>query len=136
MDTFVKYILGELRMIADAPVSYVVAVVATALLIWWAMEWRYSGVISNRDSEINVIKTQRDAYREKLSGASPDQAAQRIDSLTREVANLRAREDHAHPFSKGFEAPVSLRRAFHFFTPIRLSGSHLLRCAVGRLSLL
>ncbi|MGM5020219.1 hypothetical protein [Tardiphaga sp. 367_B4_N1_1] len=56
--------------------------------IWWLMDWRYGGIltgrdgiISNKDSEIALLKGQRDDYKDKLSGATPDQAKARIDAL-------------------------------------------------------
>jgi hypothetical protein len=85
VEPFIKYILGEFRMIANAPVSYIVAVLGAALLIWIALGWRYDAIINNKDSEITLLKSQRDDYRDKLGGASPDQAKARIDDLERRI---------------------------------------------------
>ena len=70
-----------MRVISNAPVVFGAALLILAAGIWWAMDWRYSGVVTNRDAEISSLRTQRDEYKEKLSGASPDQAAQRIAAL-------------------------------------------------------
>jgi len=98
LDVFIKYILGEFRMIADAPVSFVVAVVAGSFLISLAMDWRYGGLISGRDTvistkeaELKLAIAQRDDYREKLGGASPDQAKARIDALEKRLARVEPR---------------------------------------------
>jgi hypothetical protein len=74
MEQFFKYVLGEIRVIADAPLIFITALLALAGAIWWAMDWRYAGIIVNRDSEIASLKTQRDDYRDnfanlKISGA-------------------------------------------------------------------
>jgi len=45
-------------------------------------------VIANRDSEISSLKTQRDEYKDKLSGATPDQAAQRVSALEIRIREL------------------------------------------------
>jgi hypothetical protein len=73
-------------------------VVLAALMfgaIWWLMDWRYGGIITgrdgiiaNKDSEIILLRGQRDDYKDKLSGATPDQAKARIDALE---ASLEAR---------------------------------------------
>lgn len=66
--------------------------------IWWLMDWRYGGVIAqrdgvinNRDSEITLLKGQRDDYKDKLSGATPDQAKARIDALEARLASVEPR---------------------------------------------
>ena len=66
MEQFFKYVLGEIRVIANAPLVFGTALLALAGAIWWAMDWRYSGIISNRDFEIASLKTQRDEYRDKF----------------------------------------------------------------------
>jgi hypothetical protein len=39
LEEFIKYILGEWRVIANAPVSFIVAVLVLGGIIWWAMSW-------------------------------------------------------------------------------------------------
>src|SRR5438105_854776 len=85
LDTIVKYLLGEFRMIAEAPVSFAVVVLAAVLIAWWALDWRYSAVISNRDSQITLATAQRDDYRDKLKGATPEEAKAKIDALEHAV---------------------------------------------------
>jgi hypothetical protein len=62
------------------------------------MDWRYAGIIANRDgiiasreAAISLIATQRDDYKDKLGGASPDQAKSRMDALEKANATLSAR---------------------------------------------
>jgi len=102
LDT-IKYILGEFSRIADAPASFVVLVLAVFGLIWWAMDWHYGGIIANRDStiisrdaELKLATAQRDDYRDKLSGASPDQAKLEIESLEQNISSLKHQIDEAH----------------------------------------
>jgi hypothetical protein len=73
--------LEQLAVIRQAPMPHALAFVIGLGLIWLASEWRYGGIIANRDSEITLLKTQRDDYKDKLGGASPDQAKARIDAL-------------------------------------------------------
>jgi hypothetical protein len=71
MESLVKYVLDEIRVIARAPLVFMTALLALAGAVWWAMDWRYSGVIANRDAEISALKTQRDEYKDRLSGVFP-----------------------------------------------------------------
>src|ERR1700726_4068447 len=54
-------------------------------VVWWIMDWRYGGIITNKDSEIVLAKSQRDDYRDKMGGATPDQAKARVDALEHTV---------------------------------------------------
>jgi hypothetical protein len=72
---------------ANLPTFFVILVIIIGA-VWWLMDWRYGGVvaqrdgvIANRDSEITLQKGQRDDYKDKLNGATPDQAKARIDAL-------------------------------------------------------
>jgi len=91
LDAFMKYVLGEFHTIAEAPASFVVVIVGCLFLAWVAMDWRYGVLINHKDSEIALAKSQRDDYRDKLGGASPDQAKERIDALERRLAQIEPR---------------------------------------------
>lgn len=80
----IKYILGESRTLRNAPASAIAIILGVFAVVWIAMDWRYAGVIANRDgiiasreAAINLITAQRDDYK----GASPDQAKSRMDAL-------------------------------------------------------
>jgi hypothetical protein len=75
---------------ANLPTFFVITVLMFGS-IWWLMDWRYGGVIANKDSEIALFKGQRDDYKEKLSGATPEQAKARIDALESRLARLEPR---------------------------------------------
>jgi hypothetical protein len=90
-ERIVKYVLGELRVIGGAPVSFFAALLVLAGAVWWAMDWRYSGIIANRDAELGSAKAVRDEYKEKLQGATPDQAKTRIDTLEARIKRLEPR---------------------------------------------
>ncbi len=94
----VKYILGESRTLRNAPASAIAIILGVFSVVWIAMDWRYAGIIANRDgiiasreAAINLIATQRDDYKDKLGGASPDQAKSRMDALEKANATLSAR---------------------------------------------
>ena len=67
MDQLVKYVLDEMRVIGDAPVVFVAAILVVAAAVWWAMNLRYSRIVKNMERTIAL-------YRNRLDGASPDEA--------------------------------------------------------------
>jgi hypothetical protein len=81
IEQFSKYVLGEIGVIAGAPAIFLIAILVVGSIIWWAMDWRYSGVIANRDAEISSLRTQRDEYKNKSGGASPDEVKAKLDEL-------------------------------------------------------
>lgn len=75
---------------ANLPLFAVILVLMLAA-VWWLMDWRYGGIIANRDSEITLLRGQRDDYKDKLNGATPDQAKAKIESLEARLAALEPR---------------------------------------------
>jgi hypothetical protein len=69
-----KYIIGEFSVIRSAPVSFGLSVIAVGLLIFYLMTWGYG-------RENSYLRTQLDDYKEKLKGATPQEARERIDAL-------------------------------------------------------
>ena len=82
---FVQYVLGEVRLIAEAPLVFGAAVLVLGAIIWGAHRWRYSGIIEERNRLIAL-------YKARLNGATPDQAKAKMDSLEGQVASLENRE--------------------------------------------
>ena len=72
-------------VIARAPVPFLIAVALVGLIIWSVLAYSYSTRIANLKSEIGLVTRQRDDYREKLGGASPDQAKSKIEELEKRV---------------------------------------------------
>lgn len=94
----IKYILGEAKTLRSAPASALVLSLGVFAVAWAALDWRYAamianrdGIIASRDATINLITTQRDDYKDKLGGASPDQAKSRMDALENANKGLSAR---------------------------------------------
>uniref|UniRef100_Q07RD6 Uncharacterized protein n=1 Tax=Rhodopseudomonas palustris (strain BisA53) TaxID=316055 RepID=Q07RD6_RHOP5 len=74
-------ILAQLAVVGSAPIPFVVALLIVGGLIWWAIDWRYSAVLTHRDAEISEFKA-------KLSGATPEQARDKIELLERTIRNM------------------------------------------------
>ena len=84
-EQFVQYVLGEVRLIAEAPLVSGAAVLFLGAIMWAALRWRYSGMIEHRNRIIAL-------YKARLNGATPDQAKAKIDSLEGQVVSLKNRE--------------------------------------------
>jgi hypothetical protein len=84
-EQFLQYVLGEVRLIAEAPLVFGTAVLFLGAIIWAALSWRYSGIIEYRNRIIAL-------YKARLNGATPDQAKAKIDSLEAQVVSLKNRE--------------------------------------------
>jgi hypothetical protein len=74
---------------ANLPTFAVILVLMTAV-VWWFVNLVHGSSISNRDSiirnkdsEIALLTSQRDEYKNKLSGATPDQARAKMDALVK-----------------------------------------------------
>jgi hypothetical protein len=48
-EQFVQYVLGEVRLIAEAPLVFGAAVLFLGAIIWAALRWRYAGIIEHRN---------------------------------------------------------------------------------------
>jgi len=90
-DDFVSKFLDQLAAIRANPHPHFIFVAIVAGGIWWLLGWRYDGIIANKDSTILSLTTQRDEYKDKLGGASPDQAKARIDELEKRLSQIEPR---------------------------------------------
>jgi hypothetical protein len=88
---FITYLFNEGRVILGAPVSFVTFVLLAAIVIWVTLSWRYSGQIENLQSTIIAKQSLLSDYKDKLSGATPDEAKRRLDALELQVAALSPR---------------------------------------------
>jgi hypothetical protein len=48
----IKYIVGESRTLRKAPASAIAIILGVFSVVWIAMDWRYAGIIANRDGII------------------------------------------------------------------------------------
>ncbi len=79
-DLFAK-LAQEWPVITGAPIIACSALVAITLFVWAIVQWSFKARMDSRDAEIALIQRQRDDYKDKLNGASPDEAKARMDAL-------------------------------------------------------
>jgi hypothetical protein len=133
LEEIAKHLLGESKVIAAAPVAFSAAVLmATALttvIAWVAFRWAYGARLENKDSLITLRNAQLDDYREKLVGASPEEAKDRINALEAQLQQLAS--DFA-PRTLTEAQLVSLRDRIRTIGPHRISVVHDLSVPDGR----
>jgi hypothetical protein len=74
---------------ANLPTFAVILVLMTGA-IWVAINWSYSGVLASKNGQIELQDRQLSDYREKLKGASPEEAKAKIDSLEEQTRGARS----------------------------------------------
>jgi hypothetical protein len=78
-------------VIRAAPYPFILAVAIVAGAIWFIVNYAYSTVLSSKNAQLELADRQLGEYKQKLSGASPDEAKSRIDALISEIAALSAK---------------------------------------------
>lgn len=91
MEALIKYFANEGRVILQAPAIFAIAIVLVGGIIWAALGWKYSSQIANLQSRISLRDDQIGDYKDKLSGATPDEAKKRLDALELQVKALSPR---------------------------------------------
>ncbi len=76
------HLMGERRGIARAPLAFAFSLIAVLVCAYLAFSAR---------RESNVLRAELAEYREKLGGASPDEAKTALETLEKEVSTLEAR---------------------------------------------
>jgi hypothetical protein len=80
-------LLEQWAVVTAAPIPFAIAVVVAAGLIWLAVGWSYSAVLSGKSAQIELQDRQLADYRDKLKGATPEEAKAKIDALEDKVRN-------------------------------------------------
>jgi hypothetical protein len=80
MDLVEKFV-AQLAIVQTVWLPFLVAVLVVGILVWRAVDYAYSTRLSNADSTKELLERQLQEYRDKLSGATPDEARARMDAL-------------------------------------------------------
>jgi hypothetical protein len=86
----------EIAAVAAAPVTFVIVLMVVIAAVWGGLHWTYRTVLANKDQRIAVLERRVAEYRDKLSGATADEARRRIDALEAEIETLRRRLNPRH----------------------------------------
>lgn len=81
----------EAKAIASAPLIAAMLLAVVVAAVWALMQWSYHGALAGKDAYIAALERRVAEYRDKLDGASADEARARIAALETEVKTLRIR---------------------------------------------
>jgi hypothetical protein len=65
---------------ANLPTFFVIVVLIIGA-VWWLMDWRYGAIVASKTGQIELQDRQLADYKQKLDGASPDQAKAKMEAL-------------------------------------------------------
>ncbi|MDP5305770.1 hypothetical protein [Paracoccus spongiarum] len=88
---FFTYVASEASVIADAPLIFAMAVLASATVVWWLVNLRFGGIIDSQRERLQARDEKIAEYKTKLEGAEPDEARAHIKDLEARLARLEPR---------------------------------------------
>ncbi|MFM7350438.1 MAG: hypothetical protein ACKO01_13300 [Erythrobacter sp.] len=91
MDLF-ENLLKQLAAVQDVWFPFLLAVGLVTALVWRAVDYAYSTRLTNAESTQGLLERQLQEYKDKLSGASPDEAKARLDALEERLNRLAPRQ--------------------------------------------
>jgi hypothetical protein len=107
MDQWIQRFADGWPMIWANPKTFALMTAVIITIIWLIVNYSYSTVLSNKNSQIELQDRQLSDYKQKLDGASPDQAKAKIEALE---ATIRATVGSKwEPLSKSQVAALALR---------------------------
>jgi hypothetical protein len=107
MDQWIQRFADGWPMIWANPKTFALMTAVIITIVWLIVNYSYSTVLSNKNSQIELQDRQLSDYKQKLDGASPDQAKAKIEALE---ATIRATVGSKwEPLSKSQVAALALR---------------------------
>ena len=89
MPEWFSKIVQEWSVISGAPISFTAAVIVVIVAVWSIVNWSYSTLLSSKNAQIELLQGRIADYRDKLKGASPDQAANELSRLRAEMEAIK-----------------------------------------------
>jgi hypothetical protein len=93
-------ILAQVAAVRDAPIPFLVALLIVSVLIWWAISWSYSAILSGKNTQIETQDRQLSDYKEKFSGITLDEARAAISLIQKQKAEVSHQATDAGPLVK------------------------------------
>jgi hypothetical protein len=80
--------LSQMSQLQTVWMPFVVGLFIVGVVIWRILKHHYQGRLDTKDDLIKLKDGQVQDYKDKLSGATPDEARQQIDDLQQQVGRL------------------------------------------------
>ncbi len=87
MSDWLTKLLEQWTSVATAPIPFLIAVILVGGVIWLVIGCSYGSVLESKNAQIELQDRQLSDYREKLQGATPEEAKAKIDALEEKVRN-------------------------------------------------
>jgi uncharacterized small protein (DUF1192 family) len=81
--------LAQIGIVPSVWMPFILLLAVIGIVIWRVIDHHYKGQLSSNDSLIELRDAQLQDYKDKLSGASPDEAKAQIKTLQDEIAKLK-----------------------------------------------
>ena len=91
MEEFLKYLAGEWGTLSKAPLIFLAAFLVIGWLAYRAARWTFDTKEQHLNAQLRLRDDQIADYKNKLSGATPDEAKARIDTLEAQIKQLLPR---------------------------------------------
>ncbi|SRR5712692_259791 len=92
VDDIISKFAEQAAVIKAAPYPFILAIAVAVGVIWYIVNYAYSTVLTSKNAQLELADRQIADYKQKLGGASPDEAKAQIDALDKQVSDLRAKE--------------------------------------------
>ncbi len=88
----VSILKNEWSVISQAPISIFLITIGVGILIWRFASHTYSNRLEDANSKMDLLTTELNNYKDKLGGATPDDAKARLDELEAKIIQLEPRK--------------------------------------------
>ena len=83
-----KRLGDEWAVIAHTPILFFASIIVAMFIFWRFCQWQYGAQLSNIQSTLDLRNAQLQDYKDKLSGATPDEAKARMDALEARIDEI------------------------------------------------
>ena len=119
----------EAAAIVSAPILAGTILAVALAVMWTALHWSYRAALENKDSHIAFLERRLAEYRDRLNGATPDEARKRIDALESELGTLRVRLQPRHLTTAQRQAIIDRSRLPAGTPPADIRVAHEANCS-------
>jgi hypothetical protein len=85
---FFSKFFEDAAMIKAAPRPFILTIALVIGAVWWVVDYTYGTRLSSKNAQLELSDRQIADYKQKLSGASPDEAKARVADLEKKIEEM------------------------------------------------